>query len=117
MQAPTKVATRTATAASGAPVTILAFAGDIASTSKEPILEAYGATDGQKLLLDFSGTEYVNSSGIAIIIQLLLDATKTGGRTVGIFGLTPHFQKVFTMVGIGKYATLSPNEAAALASL
>lgn len=117
MQAPTKVATRTATAASGTTVTILAFAGDIASTSKDAILDAYNATDAKKLLLDFTGTEYVNSSGIAIIIQVLLDAARVGDRTVGIFGLTPHFQKVFTMVGIGKYATLSPDEATALAAL
>lgn len=117
MQAPTHVATRTATAGSGAPVTILAFSGDIASTSKDAILGAYNATDAKNLLLDFTGTEYVNSSGIAIIIQLLLDAAKSGDRTVAIFGLTPHFQKVFTMVGIGKYATLSPDEATALATL
>ena len=119
MQASTKVNRRTATAASGDPVTILAFTGDIASTSKEAILEAYHGLDAavRKVLLDFRGSEYINSSGIAIIIQMLLEANKSGQRTVGIFGLTPHFVKVFTMVGVGKYASLSPDEASALAKL
>jgi anti-sigma B factor antagonist len=119
MQAATKVTARTATAASGSKVTILAFTGDIASTSKDAIMEAYHAVDSStpKILLDFTGVDYINSSGIAIIIQVLLEASKAGGRTIGIFGLTPHFNKVFTMVGVAKYATMSPDEATALAAL
>jgi anti-sigma B factor antagonist len=48
---------------------------------------------------------------------MLLEASKSGERTIGIFGLTPHFNKVFTMVGVAKYATMSPDEATALAGL
>lgn len=116
MQAATKVAERTAKGASGTPVTILAFTGDISSTSKDAILDGYKSVPAevQKVLLDFRGVDYINSSGIAIIIQLLLEAHKAGQRTIGIFGLTPHFNKVFTMVGVAKYAAISPDEAAAL---
>lgn len=119
MQAATKVTERAATAASGSPVTILAFSGDIASTSKEAILDAYHGLPAStvKVLLDFSGVDYINSSGIAIIIQMLLEASKTAGRSIGIFGLTPHFNKVFTMVGVAKYATISSDEATALAAI
>lgn len=115
MQAATKVARRDATAASGDDVAILAFSGDIASTSKEAMLQAYHAVGPvKKVLLDFSGVDYINSSGIAIIIQMLLEERAAGHRTIGIFGLTPHFKKVFTMVGVAKYATISPDQAAAL---
>ncbi len=119
MQAATKVSQRVVTAASGDQVSVLAFAGDIASTSKDAIMAAYNGLDAgvNKVLLDFSGVNYVNSSGIAIIIQLLLEAKKSSGRSIGIFGLTPHFAKVFTMVGVPKYATISPDESAALAGL
>ena len=119
MQMTTKVTQRTATSTSGQPVAILAFSGDISSASKEAVLGAYRALDGAagKVLLNFSGVEYINSSGIAIIIELLLEAQKNGSRSVGLFGLTPHFQKVFTMVGIAKYAALYPDEKAALAAL
>jgi hypothetical protein len=36
---------------------------------------------------------------------------------VAAFGLTPHFQKVFTMVGISKYAGLFKDQESATASL
>ncbi len=119
MQAPTKVLLRSATSASGQAVTILAFVGDIASTSRDSILEAYASIDGavKAVLLDFKEADYINSSGIAIIIQLLLEAHKAGHRSVAIFGLTPHFTKVFTMVGVAKYAAIAPDEASALARL
>jgi hypothetical protein len=33
------------------------------------------------------------------------------------YGLSPHFTKVFTMVGITKYAGLFPDQGAAMAAL
>ena len=118
MQVPTKVSERTAAGASGGSVTILSFAGDISSASKDAILGAYHGLNGavSKVLLDFTGVDYINSSGIAIIIQMLLEAGKVGTQSIGIFGLSAHFQKVFTMVGINKYAALHNDEAAALAA-
>lgn len=118
MQAATKVSQRTAIARSGNNVAILSFTGDIASTSKDSILEAYHGLDSGvgNVLLDFTGVDYINSSGIAIIIQMLLESHATGKRRIGIFGLTPHFSKVFNMVGVAKYAIISPDEATALAA-
>jgi anti-anti-sigma factor len=119
MQAAMKVSQRSANGASQTPVSILAFSGDISSSSKESILGAYNNLDStvSKVLLDFTAVDYINSSGIAIIIQLLLEASKSGARTIGIFGLSLHFQKVFSMVGINKYAAIYPNETTALASV
>ena len=118
MQASTKVESRMTFAVSGEKIAILSFTGDIASTSKDAIMEAYHELPPTvtRVLLDFTGTEYVNSSGIAIIIQLLLEAKKSE-RRVGITGLKPHFVKVFTMVGVAKYAVISPDESSAVASL
>jgi anti-sigma B factor antagonist len=119
MQVTTKVSERMATSSAGSAVTILSFAGDISSASKDAILGAYHGLNGgaAKILLDFTGVEYINSSGIAIIIQMLLEAQKTGTQNIGIFGLSAHFQKVFTMVGINKYAALHKDEASALAAV
>jgi anti-sigma B factor antagonist len=118
MQATTKIIQRTATAASGAPITVLSFCGDISSASKDAVLGAYrGLSDASKVLLDFSSVDYINSSGIAIIIQMLLEADRSGSHFIGIFGLSPHFQKVFTMVGITRYAVLHDDESASLAAL
>ena len=74
-----------------------------------------GVTAASFLLLDFTGVEYINSSGIAIIIQILIEGHQAGSRPLGIFGLSPHFHKVFGMVGINKYASLYEDEKSALA--
>lgn len=119
MQTATKVSRRTTTAPSGKKAVVLSFTGDIASTSKSTILESYHgvSADVADVLLDFSGVDYINSSGIAIIIQMLLESHADGQRKIGIFGLTPHFAKVFNMVGVAKYAAISQNEEKALAAL
>src|ERR1700761_8948926 len=112
MQATTKVSQRTATSHSQTSANLLALSGEISSSSRDSMLSAYNNLDAssQKVLLDSTGVDYINSSGIAIIIQMLLEASKNSTRTIGLFGLTPHFQKVFSMVGINKYAALYPNE-------
>jgi anti-anti-sigma factor len=103
----------------GHPVTVLRFEGDIASTSKEAVLGAYQAqpkATAKLILLDFSKVDYINSSGIALVIQMLIEASNSGQK-VYAFGLSAHFTKVFTMVGITKYAGLFADQTAALAAL
>ena len=119
MQTDTKVKVDNARDGNGRPVTILRFTGDISSTSRDAVLGTYEGLpkdDKKRILLDFSRVEYLNSSGIALIIQMLLEANKSNQR-IEMFGLTPHFQKVFTMVGITKYSTLHPDESSARAAL
>jgi anti-sigma B factor antagonist len=99
------------------PITVLRFAGDITSASQAAVLGTYqGLPESTKrILLDFSRVEYLNSSGIALIIQMMIAANKHG-QTIQTFGLTPHFRKVFTMVGITKYTALHPDEKTACAA-
>lgn len=102
----------------GQPIIVLRFAGDITSSSKAAVLGTYQGLPQSttRILLDFSKVEYLNSSGIALIIQMLMEAAKSD-RSIQTFGLSPHFQKVFTMVGITKYTGLHPDEHAARAAL
>jgi anti-sigma B factor antagonist len=113
----TQVKMEEAQSNSGTPITILRFAGDITSASKAAVLGTYqGIPESTKrILLDFSRVEYLNSSGIALVIQMMIAASKSG-QTIQTFGLKPHFQKVFTMVGITKYTTLHPDEQTACAA-
>lgn len=105
------------TAPDGGSVAILRFTGDITSTSRDVVFGAYQEVPiaTHRVVFDFSKMEYMNSSGIALIIELLMAANKAD-RAVQSFGLSPHFQKVFTMVGLNKYTSLHPDEAAACAA-
>lgn len=65
------------------PILVLRFSGDITSSSKAVVLGAYHGLppNATRILLDFSKVEYLNSSGIAIIIQMLMEAafSRSGG--------------------------------------
>jgi len=116
MQTETRTTVDAISGPGGQSVTVLRFSGDISSSSREPVLGAWqNISGGGPVLLDFTKVDYINSSGIALIIQMLMEADKTG-RKVAAFGLTPHFQKVFTMVGIAKYAGLYQDQSSAVAS-
>jgi len=54
---------------------VMRFDGDITSTSEEAVLGQYKALPAgtTKILLDFSKVPYLNSSGIALVIQLMMD--------------------------------------------
>ena len=100
--------------ADGSPITVLRFSGDITSNSKDAVLGTYQSLPSSttRILLDMSKVDYLNSSGIALVIQMLMQAGKAG-QTVQTCGLSPHFQKVFTMVGMTKFTKLYPDEATA----
>ena len=103
---------------SGDLVTVLRFAGDITSASEAAVLGTYEGLSpetSRRILLDFSKVDYLNSSGIALIIQMMYAASKKG-QVIQTFGLTPHFQKVFTMVGLSIYTRMHPDEASACAA-
>lgn len=102
---------------SGVPIKVIRFSGDVTSASKASLLGTYESLpkDIKCILLDFSKVDYLNSSGIALLIQMLMQAAKAG-QSIQTFGLSPHFQKVFTMVGMTKYTKLHANEEAACAA-
>ena len=119
MQSETKARVDQLTSPAGHPVAVLRFEGDIASTSKDAVLGTYQALPKETsklVLLDFSKVDYINSSGIALVIQMMIEASNSAQK-IFAFGLSAHFTKVFTMVGITKYAGLFPTQAEALAAL
>jgi anti-anti-sigma factor len=119
VQNETKARVEQLTSPAGHPVTVLRFEGDIASTSKDAVLGTFQALPKETVrlvLLDFSKVDYINSSGIALVIQMMIEASNSG-QHIYAFGLSPHFTKVFTMVGITKYAGLFSTQADALAAL
>ncbi len=100
-------------------VTILDIKGDVTAASEPFLNEAYkNATDQgtNKILLKFEKGAYINSGGIAILIQLLGE-TKRNDQEIGITGLSEHFKKIFDMMGITKFAKIYNTMEEALKSM
>ena len=89
-------------------VTLFDIKGDMTVVSEPFVEEAYKNANDQgtsKILLKFDQNAYINSGGIAVLIQLLAE-TKRNNQQIGITGLSGHFKKIFTMVGITKFARI-----------
>jgi anti-anti-sigma factor len=98
-------------------VSIISIKGDVTAAIAEPLEEAYGQLSRAgvtKLLVCFDPGAYINSGGIAALIGIVSEGTKKG-QTFRMTGLSSHFQKIFAMVGLTRYAKVFPSEAAALA--
>lgn len=98
-------------------VSVIDIKGDVTAPTGQPIEEAYHqvtAAGAKKILLVFDSDCYINSGGIAILIGILSESRKKE-QTVRMTGLSAHFQKIFAMVGLTKYAQIRPSEEAALA--
>lgn len=83
-------------------VPVLHISGEITSESEEEMLAAYDGIPSDRrarVILHFSQTRYINSSGIAILIGVINRATESQGK-VDFAGLSPHFRKVMDIVGL-----------------
>lgn len=99
-------------------VSIIDIRGDVTALAGPPIEEAYQgvtAAGASRILIAFAPDCYINSGGIAVLIGLL-SQSKKNAQVVRMTGLTPHFQKIFAMVGLTKYAQICPTEDVAVAS-
>jgi anti-anti-sigma factor len=100
-------------------VTILDIRGDITAFSEPFLNEAYQTASSQgadKILLKMDQQAYINSGGIAVLIQILARSRQKKQR-IGITGISEHFKKIFNMVGITKFAQIYNTVADALESL
>jgi anti-anti-sigma factor len=97
------------------PVVVLALSGEINALSFNDLREAYqqAVVLGQPgLVLDFSSVEYLNSAGLAGIIQL---AARAGSRGIMLLacGLPPHYQQIFEVMKLTDFISLAENRSAA----
>lgn len=65
------------------------------------------------LTLDLTKVDYINSGGMAVLIRLARMGSKAGVHTFA-WGITPHYEKLFRMVGLTEYMMIYPNEFAVM---
>ena len=69
---------------------------------------------GSTLLLNFQSVEYINSTGIALIVGLLSKTMKSGLSLV-IFGLSEHYEDIFRITRLSDFIAMFADEESALA--
>ena len=99
-------------------VAVIELAGQIDGGADAELGRAYG--DARELgtgaiLLDFARVEYINSTGIALIVGLLAQARKSGTRVLSA-GLSDHYREIFEITRLADFMELYSDEETAVAS-
>ena len=90
--------------------------GEINAVAAPALNAAYAdAEQGnpEVILLNFSAVDYINSTGIALIVGLLSRARAAHRRLI-VCGLSEHYDEIFQITRLADFMTMFPNEASAL---
>ncbi|MBA3370374.1 MAG: STAS domain-containing protein [Thermoleophilaceae bacterium] len=98
-------------------VAVIELHGEINRSAEAVIERGYeeaAALGPSSLLLDFGSVDYINSTGIALIVGVLARA-RADGRTVRACGLSDHYREIFEITRLADFMTIHADEASALA--
>jgi anti-sigma B factor antagonist len=78
---------------------VIDLKGDVTASAEKALADAYTRASGKftrTIVLNFSGLEYMNSSGIGMLVTLLVRANRQRQRLVA-FGLNDHSRQIFEL--------------------
>jgi anti-anti-sigma factor len=100
-------------------VAIIDLRGEINAFAEDSLNAAYANAEGlepRAILLNFGGVDYINSTGIALIVGLLGRARGSGRRLLAC-GLSDHYVEIFNITRLADFMGVFPDEASALADV
>jgi anti-anti-sigma factor len=95
---------------------IIELHGELDGFADEGLTEVYAAAEQlnpQAILLNFGDVDYINSTGIALIVGLLAQARKAR-RPIMTCGLSDHYQEIFRITRLSDFMTIVADESSAL---
>jgi anti-sigma B factor antagonist len=95
---------------------ILDLRGEINGFAQEALDAAYAeadAKDTKTILLNFERVDYINSTGIALIVGLLAKARASHKRLLA-FGLSDHYVEIFEITRLSDFMSVFPDEESAM---
>lgn len=95
---------------------IIDIQGEVTAFAENVLMEAYAEASApgvQKIILNFSGLEYMNSSGIGLIVTLLIRVNRQKQRLLS-YGLSEHYRHIFELTRLSDAITIYDTEADAL---
>lgn len=100
-----------------AQVSVIDIQGEVTGAAEDMLMEAYTQAGGARtLILNFSGLEYMNSSGIGLLVTLLIRANRQGERLIAV-NMTDHYRHIFDLTGLNQAIAIYSTEAEALAAI
>jgi anti-sigma B factor antagonist len=97
-------------------VSVIDICGDVTGASEQAMSDAYACVgDGTRtVLLNFSELDYMNSSGIGLLVTLLVRAQRRR-QAMAAYGLSEHYRQIFELCRLDEAITIHASESDALA--
>jgi anti-anti-sigma factor len=95
---------------------VLDLRGEINGFGQEALDAAYAeaeAKDPETILLNFEEVDYINSTGIALIVGLLAKARASKRRLLA-YGLSDHYVEIFDITRLSDFVSVFPDEESAM---
>jgi anti-sigma B factor antagonist len=102
--------------AAQAGISVLDIQGDITARSETALMGAYNEAlehNAHTVVLNFARLEYMNSSGIGLLVTLLIRAKRARQRLLA-YGLSEHYRQIFELTRLNDAIAIFPDETAAL---
>ena len=95
---------------------VIDLEGEIDADAEATLTDAWGAAarGAARIVLDFGRTDYINSTGLAIIVALLARA-RADRCEVHAVGLSDHYREIFEITRLSDFVTVHADPAAAFA--
>jgi anti-sigma B factor antagonist len=85
---------------------VLDLSGEITSAAEQGLLAAYHEVeDAGVVICDFADVDYINSTGIALIVGILAQARKSG-QEIRARGLAEHYREIFRITRLSDFMTI-----------
>ena len=97
---------------------VIDIQGDVSHFSESALTEAYTQAIQDKVrsvIFNFTRMDYMNSSGIGMLVMLLIRARREGKNIVG-YGLSEHYCNIFELTRLDQVIPIYSTEEIALAS-
>jgi anti-anti-sigma factor len=92
-------------------VAVIDLAGDVDASAETALQRGYdeaSAGDGP-VVLNFAGADYINSTGIALIVGLLAQA-RARGIEITACGLSDHYREIFEITRLADFMRIPDSE-------
>lgn len=97
-------------------VAVIDITGEVTSACEAHLSSAYekASTPGtRKVVLNFSGLEYMNSGGIGMLVTLLVRANRQHQQVLA-YGLSEHYRQILALTRLDEAIAVREDEASAI---
>ncbi len=93
-------------------VSVIDVKGELTAFAEDVLMQAYNqASDGgvRAVILNFEGLEYMNSSGIGLLVTLLIRVNREKQRLL-TYGLSEHYRNIFQITRLDDAISIFESE-------